>query len=90
MLRILAMMFPFAALSQVISGYVLIPLRFDRLVSIASLVGAVATVALTFGLGVPFGGWGVASARVLGYIVMSAFLLEVLRRQGLTRRLFSA
>jgi PST family polysaccharide transporter len=83
MLRILGVLFPFAAFVQVVMGYVLVPLRYDRLVTVVSLVGAVATVTLTVGLGWGFAGEGVAWARSLGYLPMCLFLVHVLRREGL-------
>jgi O-antigen/teichoic acid export membrane protein len=86
-LRILGLMFPLAAFSQVVTGYVLVPLRLDRLVSVVSVVGAVVTVALTFLLGSAFVGEGVAWARVIGYVGMCAALFHVLRRQGLMGRI---
>jgi O-antigen/teichoic acid export membrane protein len=83
MLRILSIMFPFAAFAQVVSGYVLVPLRYDRLVCAISFVGALVTVVLTFGLGRAFEGDGVAWARTFGYLSMSAVLVYVLRREHL-------
>jgi O-antigen/teichoic acid export membrane protein len=87
MLRILCFMFPLAAFSQVITAYVLVPLRYDGLVSAVSFVGALVTLPLTIGLGRPFGGYGVASARTLGYLAMCAVLLYVLKRERLVARI---
>jgi O-antigen/teichoic acid export membrane protein len=87
MLRILGLMFPFAAFAQVIEGYVLIPLRYDRVVTAASFVGALVTVALTVVLGRVFAGEGVAWARTLGYLAMCGVLLRVLRRERLLDRI---
>jgi PST family polysaccharide transporter len=83
MLRILGVLFPFAAFAQVVTCYVLVPLRRDRLVTVVSLVGAVTTVTLTVGLGWWFAGEGVAWARSLGYVPMCLALVHVLRREGL-------
>jgi PST family polysaccharide transporter len=83
MLRILGIMFPFAAFTQVVSSYVLVPLRYDRIVCAISLIGALVTVVLTFGLGRMFQGDGVAWARTLGYLTMSAGLVYMLRREDL-------
>jgi PST family polysaccharide transporter len=83
MLRILAVMFPFAAFSQVVTGYVLVPLRFDRFVTASSLVGALVTVALTVGLGRAFEGEGVAWARVVGAVSMCVLLVYVVWRERL-------
>ena len=87
MLRILSVMFPFAAFAQVINGYVLVPLRYDRFVSGVSLVGALVTVAFTLILGRRFAGEGVAWARALGYLAMCLMLGYILRRERLVRRI---
>lgn len=89
LLLILSLMFPFAALTQVISGYVLIPLRHDRLVSLVSLLGALVTVVLIVFLGRAFDGAGVAWARTLGYTALAVVMVEVLRRQRLIGKLWS-
>jgi PST family polysaccharide transporter len=89
MLRILAFMFPLAAIVQVVEGYVLVPLRYDRSVTGTSFVGAMVTVVLTVALGKLWGGHGVAFARLLGYASMCAALTYVLRREGLFARLFA-
>jgi PST family polysaccharide transporter len=83
MLRILGVLFPLAAFAQAVTGYVLVPLRRDRLVSVVSLVGAVTTVTLTVALGRGFGSEGVAWARSLGHVPMCLALLYALRREGL-------
>jgi PST family polysaccharide transporter len=83
MLRILGVLFPFAAFAQVVTVCVLVPLRRDALVSVVSLVGAVTTVTLTVGLGFWFDCEGVAWARSLGYVPMCAVLVHALRREGL-------
>ena len=85
MLRILGLSFPFAAFSQVIIGYVLVPLRHDRLVTLVSLAGAVSTIALTLLLGRSYLGDGVAWARTLGYVTMCIMLLHFLRRYRLVK-----
>ncbi len=87
LLRILCLMFPLAAFAQVIEGYVLVPLRYDRIVSATSFVGALVTVVLTVGLGREFAGEGVACARALGYAAMCGALLYVLRRERLAARI---
>jgi PST family polysaccharide transporter len=83
MLQILAVGFPFAAFAQVVNGYVLVPLRFDRAVSAVSFVGALVTVVLTVTLGRTFQGDGVAWARALGYMSMCAMLVHVVWRERL-------
>lgn len=89
MLQVLGLMFPFAAISQAITGYVLIPLRFDALVAKVSLFSAVTTVVLTVALGQAFGGMGVSWARTSGYALMALVLVEVVRRKQLAARVFT-
>jgi PST family polysaccharide transporter len=88
MLRELAVMFPLAAFVQVITGYVLVPFRYDRLVTVVSFVGAVVSVVLTLGLGKVFGGDGVAWARSLGFLAMSIALVQIVRREPVLSRVF--
>ncbi len=90
MLRILSVMFPFAALCQVIAGYILIPLRLDAEVSRSSLIGAVVTVGLILGMGHAWSGIGVAWARTLGQVLMAGLLLDTLRRRQLFQRVLGA
>jgi len=88
MLQALALMFPLAAFAQVVSAYVLIPLRHDTLVSLSSLFGALATAVAIVVLAPHFGGMGVAWARVLGSAGLAIVLMAVLIKQGLLRRIF--
>lgn len=90
MLQMLGVMFPFAAFCQVVSGYVLIPLRHDQLVSLISLFGAATTVLLILGLGLTWGGSGVAVARVMGYVAIAVALALVLHRKRLFERIWNA
>jgi PST family polysaccharide transporter len=88
MLRILAFLFPLAAFVQVVEGYVLVPLRYDRIVPAVSLAGALVTIIATVVLGHLWGGDGVACARVLGYLSMSVVLVYVMGREGLIDHVF--
>lgn len=90
MLQMLGVMFPFAAFCQVVSGYVLIPLRHDQLVSLISLFGAVTTVLMILGFGLAWGGSGVAVARVMGYVAIALALALVLYRKRLFERIWTA
>ncbi len=90
MLQMLGVMFPFAAFCQVVSGYVLIPLRHDQLVSLISLFGAVTTVLMILGFGLAWGGSGVAVARVMGYVAIAFALALVLYRKRLFERIWQA
>jgi PST family polysaccharide transporter len=89
-LQVLGVLFPFEAINTVCSGFVLIPLRMDRIVTIISFVTATATVVLIFVLGKTFGGIGVSTGRVLVSALDALITLEVLRRLGLLRRIFQA
>lgn len=87
LLCVLSLMFPFSALTQVLIGQVLIPLRFDGTVSRVGVVGAAATLLLVVALGSAYGGAGVAWARALGAALTALFLLQVLREKQLFVRL---
>jgi O-antigen/teichoic acid export membrane protein len=87
LLKIMAVLLPFAAINQVVTGYVLIPFRFDRYVPVISGAAAAMTLALILLLGRAYGGDGVAWARVLGEISTSVLMLGALRRTRLCTRL---
>jgi PST family polysaccharide transporter len=88
MLHVLALIFPFAAIDQVVTGYVLIPLRLDRVVTRVSFQSAVVTVLLVLVLGRSFGGLGVSWARSIGAALMAANHLFTLRSRQLFQRIF--
>lgn len=90
MLHTLGLLFPFAALCQVITGYVLIPLRHDRLVSLVSVAGAIGTVTLVVVLGHLHDGTGVAWARVISQVALALTLVAVLQHQRLLGRIWRA
>lgn len=87
--KIMAILFPFAAVNQVVTGYVLIPFRFDRFVPIVSALASLVTLVLIIGLGRTFAGVGVAWARVVGEIVGMALTLVALHKAQLGNRLFA-
>ncbi|MDB4989797.1 MAG: polysaccharide biosynthesis family protein, partial [Myxococcaceae bacterium] len=87
-LKILAFSFPLVALCQVVTGFVLIPLRMDSVVSTVSLVIAPASVVLILVLGHSYEGIGVAWARSLTYVLLTFVLFEVMRRKQLLGRIF--
>ena len=87
--RIMAIMFPFAAVNQVITGYVLIPFRFDRFVPLVSGATSMVTLALIYLLGRSFAGPGVAWARVIGDVLTVGLLMVVLQKTQLSARLFT-
>jgi O-antigen/teichoic acid export membrane protein len=89
-LQTLGFIFPFEAVNLVINGFVLIPLRLDRVVTTVSFVSALATVTLIFVLGTHFGGIGVASSRVIASALSALLLVEVLRRRALLTRIIAA
>lgn len=88
-LRVLSLMFPFSVVDQVITGYVLIPLRLDRVVIKVSFQNAIATLLLMLFFGNSFGGMGVAAARVVGAMLMAVSLLYALQSRQLLKRIFS-
>lgn len=89
MLCTLGLLFPFAALSQVITGYVLIPLRHDALVSRAAVAAALLTVTLVVVLAHLHDGAGVAWARVVGQVGLGLALVALLHHKGLVRRIWT-
>lgn len=88
-LRVLALMFPFAVVAQVMTGYVLIPLRLDRVVIKVSFQTALGTIVLMTVLGHTFGGMGIAAARSIGSMLMALSLLYALQGRQILRRIFT-
>jgi O-antigen/teichoic acid export membrane protein len=90
MLYLLAFMFPFAAFVQVSSGYVLVPLRMDKLMSLVTLAGAVVTVGLMLLWAPAYQGYGMAGACIAGAILTVIVLVVVLQRKRLLKRIWNA
>ncbi|HSW25459.1 MAG TPA: oligosaccharide flippase family protein [Burkholderiaceae bacterium] len=88
MLCTLGLLFPFAALSQVIVSYVLIPLRHDALVSRVSVVAGVLTLLLIIVLAHLHDGTGVAWARVIGQVALGLVLVALLQRMQLIAKIW--
>lgn len=88
LLYTLGLLFPFAALSQVITSYVLIPLRHDTLVSQVSMVAALLTLLLVLVLAQWHAGAGVAWARVAGQVGVCIALVLVLQHKQLITRIW--
>jgi O-antigen/teichoic acid export membrane protein len=86
-LNVMAILFPFAAVAQVIATYVLVPFRRDYLLPIVTASASVVTLVLIFGLGPTYAGVGVAWARVVGQIVTVGLLLFALHRSQLSKGL---
>lgn len=87
-MQLLGLMFPFAAFSQVVCMYVLIPLRKDRMVTKISAVGALCSLIAMLLLVRDFGGLGIAGARVIGAVITTILLAMALVRGFLYRRIF--
>jgi O-antigen/teichoic acid export membrane protein len=90
MLYMLAFMFPFAAFAQVSSGFVLIPLRMDKLMSAVTLAGAVVTASLMLLWAPSQAGEGIVAARLAGSVFTAFVLLAVLQRKQLIGRIWHA
>jgi len=90
MLYVLAFMFPFSAFGQVSSGYVLIPLRMDTLMSAVTLSGALVTATLMLLGAQAYQGYGIAAARLTGAILTALVLVCVLQRKQLLKRIWNA
>jgi len=88
-LRVLALMFPFVVIDQVITGYVLIPLRLDKVVIRVSLQNSLVTFVLMVSLAAAFGGLGVSWARTVGAMLMAGSLLYAIQSRQILRRIFS-
>jgi O-antigen/teichoic acid export membrane protein len=86
----LAFMFPFAAFGQVTSGYVMVPLRMDKTMSLVSLAGAACTVSLMLAWAAVHAGYGIALARIAGSILSVLMLIWVLHRKRLLQRIWNA
>jgi PST family polysaccharide transporter len=89
-MQLLGLMFPFAALGQVVCMYVLIPLREDRLVTKIAAVGTACSLLAMLLLVRDFGGLGVAGARVVGAVVTTLLLATAMARGALYRRVFQS
>ena len=89
-LQTLGLLFPFEAINLVSSGFVLIPLRLDRELTVISLLTALVTVILIFALGHAFAESGVAWARVLVVGTEATVILELLRRRKILQRIFAS
>jgi O-antigen/teichoic acid export membrane protein len=90
MLYVLAFMFPFSAFGQVSSGYVLIPLRMDKLMSAITLFGALVTAGLMLWWAQAYTGHGIAAARLIGAILTALVLVWVLQSKHLLKRIWNA
>jgi PST family polysaccharide transporter len=88
-LRVLSLMFPFAVIDQVITGYVLIPLRLDKVVIKVSFQNSLLTIVLMALLGHSFGGMGVSWARTFGAMLMAGSLLYALQSRQILKRIFT-
>ena len=89
-MQLFGLMFPFAALGQVVCMYILIPLREDRLVTKIAAVGAVCSLIAMLLLVRDFSGLGVAGARVIGAVVTTILLATAMVRGSLYRRIFQS
>jgi PST family polysaccharide transporter len=89
-MQLFGLMFPFAALGQVVCMYILIPLREDRLVTKITAVGAVCSLLAMLLLVRDFNGLGVAGARVIGAVVTAILLATAMVRGALYRRVFQS
>lgn len=89
MVRVMGLQFPFAAVTQVITSYVLIPFRYDRLIPIVSVATSIVTLGLILALGNFFGGIGVAWARAIGELGGMILVIIALRTTPIAKRVLS-
>jgi PST family polysaccharide transporter len=88
--KVLAFILPFSAMNQVMSNYVLIPLRQDRFVSSSSLIALLVAVPLMLMLASHYGLVGTGIARVIAEATSTGFLASVLYRKQLWAPILSA
>jgi PST family polysaccharide transporter len=79
-LQIFAWMFPFAAFNEFVAFYVFVPRKKDRALAMAGVTAALVNLVSALVLAPRFGALGMASARVIGEVALSALLLSVLVR----------
>lgn len=86
-LRVLALAFPFAALTQAVGVNVMVPLRLDRAFTVAILMAGITCVSSAWLLIPAHGALGLAVGRVLAEAVIALVCAVVLARQGVLREL---
>jgi O-antigen/teichoic acid export membrane protein len=86
-MQMLGLIYPFAALIQVVFGFALIPLRQDTLVRKVTLPSAACRPVGILLFVRDFGGLGVAGTRVIRYLMAAGMLVVALSRRGLFRRI---
>ncbi len=79
-LQCFAWMFPFAAFNEFAAFYVFVPRKKDRLLAIAGAASGVANLVAALYLAPRYGAEGMAFARVIGELSLSAMLLTIMVR----------
>jgi PST family polysaccharide transporter len=79
-LQCFAWMFPFAAFNDFAAFYVFVPRRKDRPLAIAGAASGIANLLAALWLAPRFGAEGMAFARVIGELSLSAMLLTIMIR----------
>lgn len=87
--KVLIFLLPFAGMNQAMGGYVLIPIRADKVVSTSSLLNLFVAVPLMCLLVTRFGLLGVAAARVVSEAMVTIFLTVILQRKQLWAKIFA-
>jgi PST family polysaccharide transporter len=86
-LHLLAIVFPLAAINQIIGAYVLVPQHREGLLTRVTLIGAGLSLLCAIPAGLAWGALGMAAARVGGELAVAAMLLLTSWRMGILQRL---
>lgn len=87
-LQTLAIIFPFYACTLVLSTYVLIPLKHERLLAKITIFGAMINLVIAVPLATHYEGAGMAYARVISETVTFSYLLFSCYRLNLLQKIF--
>ncbi|MEN3110948.1 oligosaccharide flippase family protein [Uliginosibacterium paludis] len=86
-LRMLACVFPLAALTLIIGNYILVPLHQEKILTRITIGGAVLNLLIAIPASLAWGAMGMAVARVVGEAVVASLLIHALWRMGILGRL---
>ncbi len=88
-LRMLACVFPLAALTLIIGNYILVPLHQEKILTRITIGGAVLNLLIAIPASLAWGAMGMAIARVAGEAVVASLLLHAIWRMGILERLLA-
>ncbi len=88
LLRLYSPVFLLNSIIIVVGGYIMIPLRKERLLAQATLSGVCANVLLSLFLAPKFGATGMVVARLIGDFLIVVVLMVVMKKMNLFSKLF--